>query len=61
MKKTEVKKDFDCIAFKRQAQARIYQRIKDLPPEEEIEYFRTVAAQGPLGDWWKAVKEHRAR
>ena len=56
MKTTEVKKGFDCVQFKRQAQARIYERIKGLSPEEEIEYFQSAAAKGPLADWWKAVK-----
>ncbi len=58
MKTTEVKKNFDCVEFKRQAQARIYERIKDLSPEEEVEYFRKAAEEGSLGDWWKALQKH---
>ena len=58
MKTTEVKKDFDCVEFKRRAQARIYERIKDLSPEEEIDYFRKAAEDGPLGESWKACKRH---
>lgn len=57
MKTTRAKKDFDCVEFKRQAQARIYQRIKDLSPEEEIDYFRKAAEQGPLGESWKAARD----
>ena len=56
MKTNEVKKEFDCVQFKREAQARIYERIKGPSPEEEIEYFRSAALQGPLGGWWKAIK-----
>ena len=56
MKTTEVKKEFDCVEFKRQAQARIYERIKGLSPEEEIEYFRKAADEGPLGEWWKSIE-----
>lgn len=56
MKTTEVKKNFDCVEFKRKAQARIYERIKDLSPEEEVEYFRKAAEEGSLGEWWKALK-----
>lgn len=56
MKTTEVKKEFDCIEFKRRAQSRIYERIKGLSPEEEIEYFRQAADESPLGDWWKSIK-----
>jgi len=54
--KAKRKKDFDCVEFKRQAQARIYERIKGLSPQEEIEYFRRAAEQGPLGDWWKNMR-----
>ncbi len=56
MKTTEVTKEFDCIEFKRRAQSRIYKRIKGLSPEEEIEYFRQAADEGPLGQWWKSIK-----
>lgn len=56
MKTTEVKKEFDCVEFKRQAQSRIYERIRGLSPEEEIEYFRKAAAEGPLGQWWKSIR-----
>lgn len=57
MKTTRAKKDFDCVEFKRQAQARIYERIKDLSPEEEIDYFRKAAEEGPLGEAWKAARD----
>lgn len=55
----ENKKDkgFDCLDFKEKAQTRIYERIKDLTPEEQIEYFRDRAENGPLGDWWKSLRE----
>ena len=56
MKTTDVKKDFDCVEFKRRAQARIYKRIKDLSPEEEIDYFRKAAEEGPLAESWKAFE-----
>ena len=57
MKMTDVKKEFDCVEFKRQAQSRIYERIRDLSPKEEIEYFRKAADEGPLGQWWKSIKD----
>lgn len=56
MKTTDVKKEFDCIEFKRQAQSRIYERIRNLSPEEEIEYFRKAADEGPLAEWWRAIR-----
>ena len=57
MKTTRARKDFDCVEFKRQAQARIYERIKDLSPEDEIDYFRKAAEEGPLGEAWKAARD----
>jgi hypothetical protein len=60
MKRRNAKKGFDCVGFKREVQAEIYQEIKGLAAEEEIEYFRRWAAKGPLGKWWKAL-ERRSR
>ena len=60
MKRRRPEKGFDCIEFKRQAQAEIYQEIKGLSPEEEIEYFRRQVAAGPFGKLWKALQD-RAR
>jgi hypothetical protein len=56
MKRRKPEKGFDCIEFKRRAQAEIYQEIKGLSPEKQIAYFRRRAAQGPLGKWWKALE-----
>jgi hypothetical protein len=57
MKRRKPEKDFDCIGFKRKVQAEIYQEIKGLPPEEEIEYFRRRVAAGPFGKLWKALED----
>jgi hypothetical protein len=56
MKRRKAKRGFDCVGFKRKVQAEIYQEIKGLSAEEEIEYFRRWAAKGPLGKWWKALE-----
>jgi hypothetical protein len=56
MKRRKAGKGFDCIEFKRQAQAEIYEETKGLSPEEQIEYFRRRAADGPVGNWWKALE-----
>jgi len=57
MKTTRVKKNFDCVEFKREAQTRIYERIKDLSPEEEISYFRKAAEGAVLGEAWNAARD----
>lgn len=49
------KKAFDCVEFKRQAQERIYTKIQDLSPQEEIAYFQQAVESGPLSAWWKAA------
>ena len=49
-------KAFNCVAFKRRAQAAIHEDIDSMTPEQEIAYFERRAAQGTLGDWWKRIK-----
>jgi hypothetical protein len=43
-------KSFDCLAFKWKVEAEIYQEIKDLTPERQIEYFRRHAQTGPFAE-----------
>jgi hypothetical protein len=43
-------KSFDCLAFKWKVEAEIYQEIKDLTPEQQIEYFRHHAQTGPFAE-----------
>jgi hypothetical protein len=37
---TTKQKTFDCVEMKRQAALRIYERIKDLTPEEQLAYWQ---------------------
>ena len=60
MGRTQMKKTFDCIAFKRHVQSEIYEKIENMTDEERREYFRVEAESGALGDWWKAVKSRPA-
>ena len=60
MPRTSPKKRFDCVAFKRKAQAGIYEEIQGLSPAEQAEYYRKKAASGPLAAWWKAVHKRSA-
>ena len=61
MKRRKSEKGFDTIEFKRKVQAAIYEEIKGLSPEQEMEYFRRQATDGPLGKWWKALERHSRR
>lgn len=56
------KKEFDCIAKKRDAQAEIYEEIKDLSPEQQIEYFRKAVQSSQFHEWWeRASSSHQSR
>ena len=50
-------KEFKCVDFKHETQMQIYREIKNLTPEEEIEYFRRRTESSVFGKWWK--KLHR--
>ena len=55
------KKGFDCLAYKREVQAQIYEETKDLSGPELIAYFREQSKLGPLGEWWATVQAQQAR
>jgi hypothetical protein len=55
-KLSTTEKAFDCIEYKRRVQAEIYEKIKDLTPGEEIDFFRRRAEEGSLGEWWRQVQ-----
>lgn len=56
MSNNKVEEDFDCLEFKQKAQEEAYENIKNLTPEKQIKYYRTIAESSSLGDWWKKVK-----
>ena len=49
------KQGIDCVALKRQAQAKIYADTKDMSASEQIDYFHRRAVSSALGAWWKQV------
>ena len=55
MRKNKTEKEFDCIAFKRQAQRKVFDETKNLTLEDQVSYFRKRANSGPLGKWWKRL------
>lgn len=57
--KTE--KDFDCLEFKRQAQARFARRYAGLSPEEICKQLNDWAehSDDPLAKWWRGVKAQK--
>ena len=47
---------YDCVAAKREAQARIYEDIKGRSREEQAAYYRQQSASGDLGASWQRVR-----
>jgi hypothetical protein len=53
-------KPFDCVAFKCQAQARIYRRTMNLTTEEQINHFERCADGSKLGKWWQRIRSAKS-
>jgi hypothetical protein len=47
---------FDCVEFKRRAQARIHEDIEGMTHEQEIAYFHRRANEGWMGEWWRSIQ-----
>lgn len=47
------KKEFDCIAVKREVQDRIYEETKNLTHQQQIEYFRNAVQKSRFREWWE--------
>ena len=54
-------RDFDCIAFKRAAQERIYEQIQNMTPVEEIAWFKQKVESGPYGELWKRISANESK
>ena len=52
---------FDCVAYKRQTQAKIYDAIRELTPEGQRLYFQQSAETGTLGEWWRRISKKSPR
>ncbi len=50
------KKAFDSVELKDTIQTQIFNEIKDLSEEDQIQYFRNESEQGNLGKWWREIK-----
>jgi len=49
------KKEFDCMAMKREAQERICDQIKNMTAEQQIEYFRNAVSSSRFREWWESA------
>lgn len=50
-------KPFDCIAFKREVQARMYEETRNLSSDQLLAYFRKKVEEGPFAEYFEAVRE----
>jgi hypothetical protein len=53
-------KNFDCIAFKRAAQKKIYDQIRGMTPAEEIAWLRQKVENGPYSELLKRIAGEKA-
>jgi len=49
-------KKFDCVAFKDEAQAAVYEETKGLSRAELTEYFRRRVEEGPFSELWRKAR-----
>lgn len=57
MTSTTIKKTFDVLELKDNIQTQIFNEIKHLSEEEQIQYYRKESEQGALGKWWREIKQ----
>jgi hypothetical protein len=57
MTQKPIEKEFDCLAFKREAQLKIYEKIKDLTTAEQATYFQQAVESGPFAELWKSLRQ----
>ncbi len=55
MSKDKAEREFDCVAFKRGVQRKVYEETKNLTLAAQVVYFRKKANSGALGKWWKRL------
>lgn len=60
MKKQATDKPFNCVAFKRKAQSKVYEDTRRMTVAEQVAYFHRRASSGALGSWWKRVSSSSA-
>jgi len=61
MTSKKIEKSFDCIEYKRRVQQEIYEKIKDMTPEQEIEFFRKAVETGPFASLVRALEARKER
>ena len=54
-----MKKEFDCVKMKNDIQMRLYEKRKNMTPQEEMEDIRKTLAesQSPIAKWWRKIQK----
>lgn len=52
-------KKFDCLAYKDEAQTRIFEETKDMTREQFQDFLRQRVEQGPFAEFWKSIPKRR--
>lgn len=55
MKRTMIKKGFDCLDFKQSSQDKIATDIKNLSHSEQIKYFKQNIDESDFKIWWESL------
>lgn len=55
------KKKFDCVEMKNKIQEQLYEKTKELTPEQEIEYYKKQLETGPFSEKWKAIQKRQIK
>ena len=53
----KTKKTFDCVQFKRQAQARLDEITRGMSADKRREHLRCLIETGPLADFWTRLSQ----
>jgi hypothetical protein len=53
-------KTIDALELKRRLQESLQQRLEALSDEQRLDTMRELADGGPLGEWWKRLRESGA-
>jgi hypothetical protein len=59
MRKT-LNKKFDCIRLKENIQNRIYENIKNMSAQDEIDYYQKNLLEGPFRKWYLEIIEKKS-
>ena len=57
----KINKNFSAVEMKRKIQAEIYEEIKHLTPEQELEYYHKKGQEGPFGKFLKTTRDKQKK